>query len=319
MVVGNKGANSTEWSLSPVMGGKIDPRVRALWALARQQHWVVARRQLLELGFSGHWIDHRMAIGRLHPLHRGVYAVGRPHVTPHGRWMAAVLACGPDAVLSHGSAAALWGIRPAASRLEVSVATAAKRDPEGVIVHRRPGLRQDELTSYHGIPVTSPTRTLIDIALRLEREPLEAAINEADKLDLGDPEELRSALDEAAGQPGVRALRTVLDRRTFTLTDSELERRFLRIVRDLGLPEPKTGTWINGFKVDFHWPELGLVVETDGLRFHRTPAQQARDRVRDQVHTAAGLTPLRFTRAQVKFEPSYVGDTLTAVVRRLAA
>ena len=145
------------------------------------------------------------------------------------------------------------------------------------------------------------------------------AINEADKLDLCDPEELRSALDGAAGQPGVRALRTVLDRRTFTLTDSELERRFLRIVRDLGLAQPATGVWVNGFKVDFHWPDLGLVVETDGLRFHRTPAEQARDRIRDQRHTAAGLTPLRFTRAQVRFAPGYVGETVAAVARRLGA
>jgi very-short-patch-repair endonuclease len=301
------------------MGGKIDQRVRQLWALARGQHWVVARRQLFELGFSGHWIDHRIAIGRLHRRHRGVYAVGRPHVTPYGRWMAAVLACGPAAVLSHDSAAALWGIRPASHSLEVSVLTGAKRRPEGISVHRRHDLPPEEVTDCHGIPVTSPIRTLIDMAVRLDREPLEAAINEADKLDLCDPEALRSALDDAKGQPGVGALRTVLDRRTFTLTDSELERRFLRIVRDLGLPLPETGVDVNGFKVDFHWPDLGLVVETDGLRFHRTPAQQARDRLRDQRHTAAGLTPLRFTRAQVRFEPGYVGETMAAVVRRLAA
>jgi very-short-patch-repair endonuclease len=301
------------------MGGTIDQSVRKVWALARRQHWVVARRQLTELGFSRRWIQHRIAIGRLHRLHRGVYAVGRPHVTPHGRWMAAVLACGPEAVLSHGSAAALWGIRPAASGLEVSVVTGAKRDPKSVTVHRRPGLRQDEVTTCHSIPVTSPIRTMIDIAARLDREPLEAAINQADKLDLCDPERLRAALDDAKGHPGVRALRRVLDRRTFTLTDSELERRFLRIVRDLGLPLPETGVYVNGFKVDFHWPDLGLVVETDGLRFHRTPAQQARDRLRDQRHTAAGLTPLRFTRAQVRFEPRYVGETVAAVVSRLAA
>jgi very-short-patch-repair endonuclease len=301
------------------MGCTIDQAVRELWVLARRQHWVVARSQLLELGFSRRWIQHRIAIGRLHPLHRGVYAVGRPHVTPYGRWMAAVLGCGPEAVLSHESAAALWGIRPAASGLEVSVVTGANRRPEGITVHRRPSLRPGEVTTHRGIPVTSPTRTLIDIAVRLDREQLEAAINQADKLDLCDPEELRSALDEAVGQPGVRVLRTILDRRTFTLTDSELERRFLRIVHALRLPKPETGVRVNGFKVDFYWRDLGLVVETDGLRFHRTPAQQGRDRVRDQVHTAAGLTSLRFTRAQVRFEHGYVGDTLAAVVRRLAA
>ena len=101
------------------------------------------------------------------------------------------------------------------------------------------------------------------------------------------------------------------------MTDTELERRFLPIARRVGLPKPQTQGWVNGFKVDFYWPELGLVVETDGLRYHRTPAAQARDRVRDQTHTAAGLTPLRFTRAQVWFEPAYVQAVLQMVARRL--
>ena len=299
------------------MDPTIDPSVRALWALARKQHWVVARRQLLELGFSSDWIKHRIARGRLHPVRRGVYTVGRPHVTQYGRWMAAVLACGPGAVLSHMAAAALWEIVLGASGSEVSVGRALRRRPGGVIVHRRRALRPNEVTECRGIPVTSPMRTLIDIAPRLQRDPLEAAINQADKLDLCDPESLRRGLDATPGQPGVRALRTVLDRHTFTLTDSELERRLLRIAEDIGLSQPKTGVWLNGFKVDFYWPDLGLVVETDGLRFHRTPAQQARDRIRDQAHTAAGLTPLRFTRAQVRFEPAYVGETVAVVAERL--
>src|SRR5207244_8105368 len=109
-------------------------------------------------------------------------------------------------------------------------------------------------------------------------------------------------------------LRDVLDLRTFTLTDSELERRFLRIVRRAGLPPPLTQFHVNGFRVNFFWPDIGLVVETDGLRYHRTPAQQARDRVRDQTHAAAGLTTLRFTHAQVRFEPDRVRRTLLAVV-----
>jgi uncharacterized protein DUF559 len=119
--------------------------------------------------------------------------------------------------------------------------------------------------------------------------------------------------------PGVRPLREVLDRPTFMLTDSELERRFLLLVRDAGLAPPEAGPHVNGFKVDFYWPDLGLVIETDGLRYHRTPAQQAGDRVRDQVHAAAGLTSLRFTRAQVRFEPSHVQATLAAVASRLGA
>ena len=112
-------------------------------------------------------------------------------------------------------------------------------------------------------------------------------------------------------------LRGVLDRRTFLLTDSELERRFLPIARSAGLPEPQTQCWLNGFRVDFYWPALGLVVETDGLRYHRTAAQQSRDRQRDQAHTAAGLTALRFTHAQVRFEPDYVRSILGAVAARL--
>ena len=102
------------------------------------------------------------------------------------------------------------------------------------------------------------------------------------------------------------------------LTDSELERRFLPIARRAGLPPPQTGRPVNGFKADFFWPELGLVVETDGLRYHRTPIQQTRDRVRDQAHAAAGLTPLRFTHTQVAYEPDHVEGTLRAVARRLA-
>jgi very-short-patch-repair endonuclease len=158
---------------------------------------------------------------------------------------------------------------------------------------------------------------LIDLPTRLTRDEREAAINEADKLDLVDPQALRNALDERAREPGVAVLRDTLDRRTFTVTDTELERRFLPIARRAGLPSPRTQVWSNGFRVDFYWPELGVVVETDGLRYHRTPAQQARDRLRDQSHTAAGLIPLRFTRAQVWFEPKHVEATLSAVARRL--
>lgn len=110
-----------------------------------------------------------------------------------------------------------------------------------------------------------------------------------------------------SGQRGVPALRRLLDRGTFCLTDSELERRFLRLVRSAGLPLPETGRVVNGVRVDFLWAELGLIVETDGLRYHRTPSQQASDRRRDQVHTAAGLTTLRFTHAQVGFEAAEVG------------
>src|SRR5438874_498259 len=120
------------------------------------------------------------------------------------------------------------------------------------------------------------------------------------------------------GRRGIRTLREVLDKHTFRLTRSELERLFLAIVRTAGLPIPLTQQILNGFKVDFYWPELGLVVETDGLRYHRTPAAQARDRLRDQTHAAAGLTPLRFTHAQIRWEPGHVEWTLASVARPLS-
>lgn len=234
--------------------------------------------------------------------------------------MAAVLSAGPEAVLSHGSAGELWGIIAGDSRpIEVSIPVRSGRRQIRIRVHRRPGLRPRDCGFREGIPVTSLVLTLSDLATQLSRAELERATNEADKLGLIDPEALRAKLEEYRGQRGVKRLREVLDRRTFRLTDSELERRFLRLVSSAGLPFPETGRWLNGFKVDFHWPALGLVVETDGLTYHRTPAQQARDRVRDQAHAAAGLTPLRFTHAQVRFEAEQVAETLRMVVRRLEA
>ncbi|HEX7059937.1 MAG TPA: DUF559 domain-containing protein [Solirubrobacterales bacterium] len=170
---------------------------------------------------------------------------------------------------------------------------------------------------HEDIPLTCPIRTLVDLAVQLNPGSLERAVNEADRLDLVNPEALRDALNGYRGQPGVARLCELLDRRTFRLTRSELERRFLPLADAAGLSVPQTRQWLNGFEVDFFWPDLGLVVETDGLRYHRTPAQQARDRLRDQAHMAAGLAPLRFTHAQVRFEPGHVRDTLTAVARRL--
>jgi very-short-patch-repair endonuclease len=167
--------------------------------------------------------------------------------------------------------------------------------------------------------VTNVVLTLIDLACSLDRAQLERAVNEADRLDLIDPSALRTALDAYTGRPGVARLRELLDRRTFCLTDSDLERLFLPLVERAGLPLPHTRQRLNGFRVDFFWSELRLVVETDGLRYHRTPAQQARDHVRDQAHLATGFTPLRFTHAQVRYEAEHVCSTLQAVAWRLEA
>ncbi|HET8975041.1 MAG TPA: type IV toxin-antitoxin system AbiEi family antitoxin domain-containing protein [Solirubrobacterales bacterium] len=286
----------------------------------RRQHGVISHKQLREAGVHPQAIKRRVASGRLHRVRRGVYAAGRPELTDRGRWMAAVLYCGTEAVLSHDSAAALWGIRSQLSGpIHLSVPVLTQSRAVGIRVHRRASLEPRDVTRRERIPVTSPARTLIDLATRLAPRQLEAAVNAADKLDLVDPERLRAAVTQRAGMDGVPALRALLDGRTFRLTDSELERRFLRLVRAAGLPEPRTGRRLNGYRVDFHWPDLGLVVETDGLRYHRTPAQQARDRERDQAHAAAGLTPLRFTHAQVARQPGRVAAILEAVTRRLDA
>jgi very-short-patch-repair endonuclease len=287
------------------------------WTLAAKQHGVVARRQLLALGLSAQSIQHRLTKGRLHRIDRGVYAVGRPALGREGRWMAAVLACGGGAVLSHGSAAALWGIGPSPPVVEVTIPIASPRRRSGVRVHRRPNLQATHVTVREAIPLTKPVRTAIDLAVRLGPARLERLINEADRVGLFSPEKLLAELDDYPGVRGVGPLRTILGARTFQLTDSELERRFLRIVEKAGLPYPLTQRHVTGFRVDFFWPDLGLVVETDGLTYHRTPSQQARDRVRDQAHLAAGLTPLRFTHAQVRFESSYVSETLASLVSRL--
>jgi very-short-patch-repair endonuclease len=228
--------------------------------------------------------------------------------------MGAVLACGDTATLSHGTAAELWGIGGTGERdIHVSTLRSAGRHRPGIRIHRR---RHIEATEHRNIPVTTPTATLVDIAQHLTRDQLEHAIGEADKRKLVDPLTLRAALDALPPQPGRAKLRRTLDSRTFRLTDSALERAFLRLVRQAGLPAPLTGQAVTGYRVDFFWPDLGLVVETDGLTYHRTPAQQARDRLRDQRHTAAGLTPLRFTHEQVRYRPAHVIETLIAVARR---
>lgn len=227
--------------------------------------------------------------------------------------MAAVLACGDGAVLSHGSAAALMRIGyERRGLIEISIARSADLRRPGLLVHRRKEWRPGAVGSFERIPVTSPVQTLIDIAPGLDRMALERAINEADKYDLVHPPALRRALQARAGEPGVRVLRNVLDHRTFRLTRKQLEQRFLPLARRAGLPVPLTKQIVNEFEVDFWWPNLKLVVETDGLRYHRTPAQQARDRFRDQTHTASGLRNLRFTHEQVRYEPDHVLRILTA-------
>src|SRR3954451_16119681 len=285
---------------------------RAARRLAKAQHWAIARVQLLGLGFTPADIRHRLAKGRLHPIWPGIYAVDRPDLTQEGRFSAAVLACGAGAVLSHLSAAILWGlIRVRARMIEVSVPLNRNPRRKGIKVHRRKII---DPTRHKGIPVTTPTQTLLDVALRLNGEQYERAVNEAANRDLIDPEELRAALDTLGPLPGIRPLRQLLDRDTYICTETELEQRFVPIARRAGLPKPEAQAHLNGRRVDFYFRELGIVVEANSLRFHRTPSQQANDARRTQAHMKAGLLPVPFTHHQITYDPKYVEHTLHHVV-----
>jgi very-short-patch-repair endonuclease len=296
---------------------KLHPDSSEAWSLAARQHGVVTRKQLLALGMSEEAVEHRIHRGRLHRLRRGVYVVGRPAVSRAGQLMAAALSCGSRARISHYGAGWLWGISTWEERIDVVVPNGVFRRRPGIQVHRRLDLDSEEKRRVHGIPVTDPVNTIVDLASSMSDARLERTIRETDRLGLADPESLREALDEMPSRPGTGRLRGVLEAASFSLTDSELERRFLRLVRRGGLSLPKTQVQLNGYRVDFYWPDLGLVVETDGLIYHRTPSQQKRDRLRDQAHTAAGLTTLRFTAHQVRFEPNQTLATLRASMQHL--
>ena len=289
-------------------------------ALLRRPLRVVTAAELIELGCSREAIRHGEASGRLHRIHQGVYSVGSPHLSRHDAFLAAVVAVGPRGALSHDSAAALWGIRRdrPALPIEVSVPSKVTRLRPRLRVHRR-RLDPGEVTRRYGIPVTTPAITLLDLAARLEEPELERTLSQADQLGLIDPERLQRKLVHWTGRTGVRPLRGTLFRHTFRLTRSELERLFIPSAIRAGLAVPDTRQTVTGFEVDFFWPTLGLVVETDGLRYHRTPWQQAKDLRREQAHSAAGLTPLRFTHWQVKYETTTVERVLRDVGKRLTA
>jgi very-short-patch-repair endonuclease len=295
-----------------VMASISDHRSRA-WAIARRQHHVVTHGQLVALGLTDSAIKHRVATGRLHRVHRGVYAVGRRDMSRQARWMAAVLACGPGALLCRVSAGALYGIlRDEPGPVHVCGRRLVRRN--GIRFHR--GVRAGG--RFERIPVTSPVETLIDLAACVGDRQWEALVNEADSRDLCTPDEV-SAVAAATARAGVARVRRVLDPRTFVLTESELERMFLAIARRAGLPKPVTQRHVGGFRVDFHWPALGLVVECDSLRYHRTASKQTKDMLRDQAHAVAGVERLRFSHWQVRHDARHVEATLLAVAGRLAA
>jgi very-short-patch-repair endonuclease len=297
--------------MAPEMLQSTTTSTAAVWRLVRRQRSVVARWQLIELGYGEEAIRHRVRTGRLIRLYRGVYAVGTVQLHPDAFLIAAVLAAGRGAALSHRSAAAKWDIvNRAPRRIELSIPADRCVAIDGLVLHRRTGLAA-HTTTRHGIAITTPLLTLVDLAATLpDDDDVEAAVNDADSRGLIDPQRLRNRLDRHTRRPGIARLRRLLDQHT--RTDTYLERRFLRLSRAAGLPEPLTQQQIHGHRTDFFWPALRLVVETDSLTYHRTPAEQAKDRRRDQDLIAAGYTPLRFTHAQVTADPAHVQTVLEA-------
>jgi very-short-patch-repair endonuclease len=283
-------------------------------ALAVRQHGVVTTRQLAALGLPQRAVAHRAAAGRLHRVHRGVYAVGHPILTANGRRMAAVLACGPGAALSHASAAALWEIRPtSATRIDVTVRSAAGRAKRpGLRVHRTSALREDEVTEHQAIRVTTPARTLLDLASSLPRRALERALDQAALMELFDLRALQAAVDRHRGEPGSAALQDALREHEVgtTLTKSELEERMLALCHHHGLPRPNVNAWVENLEVDFLFAAERLVVEADSYRYHRSRRAFERDRERDAILARAGYRTLRFTDRQMRWQSSEVAETI---------
>jgi len=274
------------------MGGEcctrsIDAEVAAL---AAAQHGVVGRPQLTQLGLTARMIDHLLARCRLHSIHRGVYAVGHPRLTRRGRWMAAVLASGDGAVLSHRSAAALWGLVQS-DRVEVTTPKRGRRRA-GVTI-RWSELPRDETTTRDGIPVTTVSRTLFDLAAVAAPATLRRAARSAEAQRLGDGLSLADLLARHPRRPGAAALRDLaFDGR---VVRSELEERFLAFLDRAGLPRPATNVQVCGYECDCVWFAERVIVELDGRAGHHGALAFEEDRERDRVLSAAGWRPVRVT------------------------
>jgi hypothetical protein len=286
------------------------PDVR-LGELATCQHGVVGHEQLLDLGFHPTGIQRRLRSGRLHVVHRGVYAVGHRALTRDGRWMAAVLACGPYAFLSHQDAAALWAIRRStAPRIHVTTLTGARGrgKQRGLVVHQPRSLHAEDRAFVDGIPVTSIPRTLLDLSEVVTADALDRAIEKAERLKLFDLTAIDALLDRTSGRKGKRRLeRALVEYRPGPgWTRSEFERRVLAALADAGLPAPAVNNWVAGHEVDLVWFEQKLAIELDGGDNHETTAARRRDPDRDADLQLARFAVLRITDRRFAHEPEAV-------------
>ena len=290
--------------------------------LAERQHGVVGYGQLMRLGLAPGAIRHRARGGRLHRLYRGVYAVGRQSVTREGHRLGAVLACGPEAVLSHRSAAALWGLlRDSRAAIDVTVAGARRAGSGEVVVHNVRRLHPDERCRRENIPVTSLARTLLDLAAVAPPRRLTQAVDEAERLRLFDLRAINELLERSDGRRGVRALRQAIDRYRAgaPVTRSELERRFVALCGEAGIARPAMNLFVAGYEVDAAWLDQGVIVEVDSFEFHRTRAAFEADRRRDAALQRAGLRVLRVTDRRLEDDPAGVAADVRALLERTPA
>ena len=294
-------------------------RAQSSWTkvfeLARKQHGVVEREQLRALGLSASTIDHALSAERLHPTQwRAVYVVGRPGLSSHARLQAALLSRGEAATLSDGTAGGLWRIwKPGDREIHISLpAACTARSRAGIKVHRR-DLARAEVTHHWGLRVTSPLRTVIDLAAKCDRPQAERLINAADARNVLRADVLSRCLTDYHGRPGVPLLSAIFHEHEFVLTQSEIERLFPPLAVKAGLGPPDSQRRLGRGRVDFWFERYRLVVECDSLRYHRTTLQQHEDRARDHTHFRARRSYLRFTAYQIKHDPNYVVELLSDV------
>lgn len=318
---------NAEIALDPAIAGKLQsgPADPLIAQLAGQQHGVVARRQLLRLGLSGSAIDHRTDRGRLHVVHRGVYSVGHRLLGKEGKWMAAVLACGRGAVLSHGSAAALWGIRSANLEQPTDVTTPRACHSRSRLrrhVSRLPG---DETTVERGIPVTTVPRTIFDLAAEEPMHQVESALRQSEYLRIHDRLSLPDLLARYPGRRGTHAVKAALARRAERpgRSRSWLEERFLPFIDRHHLPRPQLNAWLRipgrTVQVDCLWPESKNVAELDGWAGHGTRIAFREDRARDRRLRVAGYVVTRISWAQLDDEPEAIAADLRVLLEERPA
>ena len=291
--------------------------------LAARQHGVVARRQLLALGLRSAAISRRIAAGYLHPIHLGVYAVGHQVLGVEGRYTAAVLACGRGAVLGYTSAAHLWNLqRTASGPAHVVVPVAGGRRRPGVRVHRHPGLTAAETTVRRAIPVTTPARTILDLAATVPDRRLKHALDQAEIQELTDYPALDALARVHARHRGATRLRKLLDsyEAGTARTRSDLEVAFLELCERHGLPRPLVNHELaTGLTADFVFAHERVAVEADSWQWHRGRAAFERDRERDAILATKGYRTLRFTDRQIGNAPAVVARALSVALSARAA